>query len=228
MILWFFCADPTLCSSSLHAKQRDTLGPFRYIFIHWANEPLSCCLSQQASESCILGFWVLHDGPASSVDKTMELKLLCRKSWCSEFLWWRSKFLFQALVSPPVVKSDVHTMMWHIDNENKLICCPPKQEDTMLAPNPFFSTKEQQNVCRQRKKLRCMILHNHEIIWAKIHCCNVCTKLQQSVWHPCSAPFHFDPQKDVLISLNLCYMVGVGLWALRKTENESIYKKEYF
>ena len=35
-------------------------------------------------------------------------------------------------------------------------------------------------------------------------------------------------QTIVLISLNRCGMVGVGLGALRKGENEFGYKKEYF
>ena len=47
----------------LSAKERDTFGHFRDMFIHRAIEPLGCCSSQQAS--LILRFWVLHDGPAS-------------------------------------------------------------------------------------------------------------------------------------------------------------------
>jgi hypothetical protein len=41
--------------------------------------------------------------------------------------------------------------------------------------------------------------------------------------------FHFDSQKMiVLISLNRCGMVGVGLGELRKGENELSMKNEYF
>ncbi len=123
---------------------------------------------------------------------------------------------------------------WYTDNDwiyriNMLPgSCLPKRADTTLAPIPFFRLRSSKTFAGERKKLRCMILHDHEIIWAKIRCCNACTKLKQSVRHPCFAPFHFDPQKDVvLISLKRCDMVGVGLRALRKEENESIYKKNF-
>ena len=102
-------------------------------------------------------------------------------------------------------------------------------KQTLCWHQTHFSTNEQQNVCRQQIKLRCMILHDHWIIWAKILCSNACTKLQQSIWHPHFPQFHFDPQKeDVLILLDWCNMVGVGLWALRKGENELVTKKDTF
>ena len=111
----------------------------------------------------------------------------------------------------------------------KLICGFPKLADTMMAQNPFFRKRSGKTFGWQRKKLRCMILHDHEIIWAKIRCCNACTKRQQSVRHPRFPPFHFDLQKDVgLISVNRCGMVGVGLGALRKGEMNLVAKKNSF
>ncbi len=57
-----------------------------------------------------------------------------------------------------------------------------------------------------------MILHDHKIIWAKICCCNSCTKLQRNMPHPWFPrfPFILIPKKMiVLISLNRCGMVGL-------------------
>jgi hypothetical protein len=78
-------------------------------------------------------------------------------------------------------------------------CCFPKWADSArhyVGARHVFSTNEQQKDCWQPKKLRCMILHDHKIIWAKICCCNSCTSLQRSMPHPWFPRFHFDSQKD--------------------------------
>ena len=125
MIQWSFCVDPTPKSSSPHAKQGDTLGHFRDILIHWPKKPLGCCWSQQSLS--ISGFWMLYDGPASRVEKILALKPLCGKRWSSVFIRWRSKSLFRALVSPPVMKNETKSMI----GITKLICCFPKWADTV-------------------------------------------------------------------------------------------------
>ena len=125
MIQWSFCVDPTPKSSSPHAKQGDTLGHFRDILIHWPKKPLGCCWSQQSLS--ISGFWMLYDGPASRVEKILALKPLCGKRWSSVFIGWRSKSLFRALVSPPVMKNETKSMI----GITKLICCFPKWADNM-------------------------------------------------------------------------------------------------
>ncbi len=67
--------------------------------------------------------------------------------------------LFRALVSPPVMKNEIKSMI----GITKLICCFLKWADTMQAPD-IFPTNKQQNFCWQPKKLRCMILHYSKII----------------------------------------------------------------
>ncbi len=91
---------------------------------------------------------------------------------------------------------------------------------------PHFLTNEQQKVCWQPKKLRCMILHYHKIKWANICCCNSSKKLQRSILHLNFLDFISIPKKIiVLISSNRCGMVGAGLGGLRKGENELSWKK---
>ena len=86
---------------------------------------------------------------------------------------------------------------------------------------PIFLTEKQQNICWQRKNLRCMILDYHIFICAKIRCCSACTKLQPSIGHHWFLPSHCKAKQNlVLISLNRCGMVGVGLRASLKEENQ--------
>ena len=134
---------------------------------------------------------MLFDGPASRVEKILALKPLCGKRWSSVFIRWRSKSLFRALVSPPVMKNETKSMI----GITKLICCFPKWADTIRRQTSFFYKRAQKD-CWQPKKLRYMILHDHKITWAKICCCNSCTKLQRSMPHPRFPRFHFDSQKD--------------------------------
>ena len=95
-------------------------------------------------------------------------------------------------------------------------------------PNSFVVPLNEQIRCRHQthflfkgaKKLRSMILHDHEIIRAKIRCCTAGTKLQRGIFHRSFRPFHGKPKKMIiLISLNRCGTVGVGLGALG-TESE--------
>ena len=84
-----------------------------------------------------------------------------------------------------------------------------------LGLQPIFLTEKQQNVCWQRKNLRCIIVDYHIFIWAKIGCCRAFMKLQPSMapaWFP---PFHFDAKESkVLISLNRCGMAwSLHSWA---------------
>ena len=72
----------------------------------------------------------------------------------------------------------------------------PKMSIRYVGARHVFLANEQQKECWKQKKLRCMILHDHKIIWAKICCCNSCTKLQRSMPHPRFPWFHFDSQKD--------------------------------
>ena len=72
----------------------------------------------------------------------------------------------------------------------------PKMSWHNVGARHVFLANEQQKDCWQPKKLRCMILHDHKIIWAKICCCNSCTKLQRRMPHPWFPRFHFDSQKD--------------------------------
>ena len=66
-----------------------------------------------------------------------------------------------------------------------------------------------------------MILDHHIFIFAKILCCSACTKLQPSMAPARFPPFHFDAKESlVLISLNRCGMVGVGLGASLKGGNQ--------
>ena len=54
-----------------------------------------------------------------------------------------------------------------------------------IGARPISLTKEPQNVCcLPKKKLRCMILHYHEIKFTKICCCKSCTKLQHIMFDP--------------------------------------------
>ncbi len=125
---------PTPKSSSLHVKQEDTLGHFRDILLYWPKKPLGCFSLQQSLS--FIGFWMRHDGPASRVEKILALKPLCGKRWSSVFIRWRSKSLFRALVSTPVMKilkNDIKSMI----GITKSICCFPKWADTM-APDTFF------------------------------------------------------------------------------------------
>lgn len=86
---------------------------------------------------------------------------------------------------------------------------------------PIFLTEKQQNICWQRKNLRCMILDYHIFICAKIRCCRAFTKLQPSMAHHRFLPSHCKAKENVvLISLNRCGMVGVGLGASLKGENQ--------
>ena len=176
-------------------KKGDTLGHFRDILIHWPKKPLGCCWSQQSLS--ISGFWMLYDGPASRVEKILALKPLCGKRWSSVFIRWRSKSLFRALVSP---RSTVSTSDEKCDKINdwnyQIDMLLPKMSRHCVGTRHVFLANEQQKECWQQKKLRCMILHDHKIIWAKICCCNSCTKLQRSMQHPRFARLHFDSQKD--------------------------------
>jgi hypothetical protein len=86
---------------------------------------------------------------------------------------------------------------------------------------PIFLTEKQQNICWQGKNSRCMILDCHIFICTKIHCCSACTKLKPSMAPAQFPPFHFDAKENlVLISLNSCGMVGVGLGASLKGGNQ--------
>ena len=86
---------------------------------------------------------------------------------------------------------------------------------------PIFLTEKQQNICWQRKNLRCMILDYHIFICAKIRCCRAFTKLQPSMAHHQFLPSHCKAKEsEVLISLNRCGMVVVGLGASLKGENQ--------
>ena len=86
---------------------------------------------------------------------------------------------------------------------------------------PIFLTEKQQNICWQRKNLRCMILDYHIFICAKIRCCRAFTKLQPSMAHHQFLPSHCKAKQNlVLISLNRCGMVVVGLGASLKGENQ--------
>ena len=94
---------------------------------------------------------------------------------------------------------------------------------------PIFLTEKQQNICWQRKNLRCMILDYHIFICAKIRCCGAFTKLQPSIGHHWFLPSHCKAKENlVLISLNRYGMVGVGLGASLKGEIKFGVKKEYF
>ncbi len=99
---------------------------------------------------------MLHDGPASRVEEILALKPLCGKRWSSVFIRWRSKSLFRALVSRPVMKNEIKSMIVI----TKSICCFPVSRHYVGARHSF-STNEQQKVCRQPKKMRYMILHYH-------------------------------------------------------------------
>ena len=57
----------------------------------------------------------------------------------------------------------------------------PKMSRHHVGARHVFLANEQQKDCWQPKKLRCMILHDHKIIWSKVSCCNSCTKLQRSM-----------------------------------------------
>ncbi len=62
-----------------------------------------------------------------------------------------------------------------------------------------------------------------------MRCCSACTKLQPSMAPARFPPFHFDGKQNwVLILLNSCGMVGVGLGASLVREIKSGVKKEYF
>ncbi len=132
---------------------------------------------------------MLYDGPASRVEKILALKPLCGKSWSSVYIRWRSKSLFVHWSSDG--KWDkINDWNYQVD------LLLPKMSRNCVGARHVFSTNEQQKVCWQRTKLRCMILHYHTIIWAKICCCNSCTKLQRSMPHPWFPRFHFNSQKD--------------------------------
>ena len=88
---------------------------------------------------------------------------------------------------------------------------------------PIFLTEKQQNICWQRKNLRCMILDYHIFIWAKIRCCRVCTKLQPSIGHHWFLPSHCKAKQNlVLISLN-----SYPFWSLISIQPEAV-KHESF
>jgi hypothetical protein len=90
-----------------------------------------------------------------------------------------------------------------------------------IGLQPIFLTEKQQNTCWQRKNWRFMILDYHIFICAKICWCSACTKLQPSMAPARFPPFHFDAKEnEVLISLNRCSMVGVGLGASLKGGNQ--------
>ena len=94
---------------------------------------------------------------------------------------------------------------------------------------PIFLIEKQRNICWQRKNLRCMILDYHIFICTKIRCCRAFTKLQPSMAHHQFLPSHCKAKENVvLISLNRCGMVGVGLGASLKGEIKFGVKKEYF
>ena len=84
MIQWFSCVKLTPQSNSERAKQRDTSGHFRDIFIHKANKASGCCLSLQLK--LILGFWVLFDGPAWCIEEILAIKPICGNSPGCDFL----------------------------------------------------------------------------------------------------------------------------------------------
>ena len=99
----------------------------------------------------------------------------------------------------------------------------PKMSRHYVGARHIFSTNEQQKVCWQPKKMRCMILHYHKIIWANICCCDSCTKLRGAQHTLDFLDFISIPKKMiVLISLNRCGMVGVGLGELHLETPESL------
>ena len=155
----FLCWSYTIVKLSSCKTRGVTLGHFRDILIHWPKKPLGCCLSQLQS-LFIIGFWMLHDGPASRVEKTLALKPFCGKRWSSVFIRWRSKSLFCALVSPPVMKNETKSMI----GITKLICCFPKCRrqtrffDKRAAKLSKSCCQQSMIDCWQQEKLRCMIL----------------------------------------------------------------------
>ncbi len=92
----------------------------------------------------------------------------------------------------------------------------PKMSRHYVGTRHFFSRNKQQKDSRQPKKLRCMILHDHKIIWAKICCCNSCTKLQRSMPDPWFPRFHFNSQKDD------CFNFVGSMWYGRSWPQESL------
>ena len=94
MIQWFSCVKLTPQSNSERAKQRDTSGHFRDIFIHEANRASGCCLSLQLK--LVLGFWALLDGPACQgawcIEEIFAIKPICGNSPGCDFWRWRSNY----------------------------------------------------------------------------------------------------------------------------------------
>jgi hypothetical protein len=62
------------------AKQKGHIGTFQRHFDSLSQKKsLGCCLSQQSL--LILGFWMLHDRPASRIEKILALRPLCGIQW---------------------------------------------------------------------------------------------------------------------------------------------------
>jgi hypothetical protein len=132
----------------------------------------------------------MHDGPAYSVEKVLALKPSCENSWSSVFLWCRSKRLFRALVSPPV---------WHQRRKMSF-------NQWIDLPSWYTASENEQTWCRRQtyifdewaaksllaaKKLRCMILHYHIIIWERIFA-TIDAQSYRGAWHS-ARHTHLDP-----------------------------------
>ncbi len=103
----------------------------------------------------------------------------------------REKLIFSIPVMEvenPLSSCDLSTSdgKYHINNDwiYQIHLLLPWTSRHDVGTRPIFLTKKQQKDCWQRKNPRCMILHDHEFIWAKIRCCTACTKLQQGILNP--------------------------------------------
>ena len=130
-----FIDQPTEARILLGGK-REISGHFRDIFLFIEPTSLSAIVYHN-SHHWSLDFWCCMTGQhqgLKNIGSNLELKLLCRNSWSSVFTRWGSKFLFQALVSLPVMKAEVNSMIGF----TKLMCSFPSEPTLCRRQAHFF------------------------------------------------------------------------------------------